>query len=86
MSWIDRQFVHWFYDQQYAEPNHNRNGWMKQYYNNENPDHRNYWMREAFLAGARAQAQHTLNLIQNPDPDTKLVDAYVKLKQELNND
>lgn len=52
MSKLDKKFVEWFYDEVYAEPNHNRNGWMRDYCHVHNPDHRNFWMREAFLAGA----------------------------------
>ena len=52
MSKLDKKFVHWFYDEVYAEPNHNRNGWMREHSDMQNPDHRNFWMREAFLAGA----------------------------------
>ena len=49
---LHRKFVKWFYDDVYAEPNHNRNGWMRDYADHSNPDHRNFWMRESFLAGA----------------------------------
>jgi hypothetical protein len=52
MSKLDKKFVEWFYDEVYAEPNHNRNGWMREYCDLQNPDHRNFWMRSAFLAGA----------------------------------
>lgn len=49
---LHKKFVKWFYDDVYAEPNHNRNGWMRDYADHSNPDHRNYWMREAYMAGA----------------------------------
>jgi hypothetical protein len=52
MSKLDKKFVVWFYDEVYAEPNYNRNGWMREHSDMQNPDHRNFWMREAYLAGA----------------------------------
>lgn len=63
MKSLDRNFVEWFYEEVYAEPNHNRNGWMYNYMDFENPDHRNFWMREAFLAGATAQTKRIQELL-----------------------
>lgn len=68
MKSLDKRFVEWFYDEVYAEPNHNRNGWMYNYFDLENPDHRNFWMRQAFLAGAEAMQQRIEELLLQQPP------------------
>lgn len=64
MSLADKQFVQWFYDEQYSEPNYNRNYWMREYFQNT-PDQRNFWMREAFLAGYRAREQNEIQELED---------------------
>lgn len=64
MNNIDTKFIEWFYHEVYAEPNHNRNGWMSQYADMTKHYCRDWWMRQAFKAGyARAQLdeQHGLD-------------------------
>lgn len=51
MSDLDKKFIEWFYHEIYAEPNHNRNGWMRDYANLSKHECRDWWMREAFKAG-----------------------------------
>ena len=48
---LDKRFIEWFYHEVYAEPNHNRNGWMKQYADMQRHDCRDWWMRQAYKAG-----------------------------------
>lgn len=47
----DDKFIEWFYHEVYAEPNHNRNGWMRDYAKLDNHQCRDWWMREAYKAG-----------------------------------
>lgn len=53
---IDKKFIDWYYVEVYAEPNHNRNGWMRQYADMSKHECREWWMRQAFKAGYK-QAQ-----------------------------
>lgn len=47
---LNKHFVEWFYNSNWVE-NYNRNGWMRDHYNNMDADQRHYWMLEAFQAG-----------------------------------
>jgi hypothetical protein len=50
---ITREFNHWFFDEQYPEQGSNR----AQVYmtgNAQNRENRDYWMRQAFVAGANS--------------------------------
>lgn len=47
---LNKHFVEWFYNQNWVD-NYNRNGWMRDHYNNLDADQRHYWMLEAFMAG-----------------------------------
>ena len=48
---MDKQFIDWFYNEVYAEPNHNRNHWIRQYADMQRQVCRDWWMRQAFKAG-----------------------------------
>ena len=48
---IDKHFIDWYYNETYAEPNHNRNGWMVKYCDLNQHSMRDWWLREAFKAG-----------------------------------
>jgi hypothetical protein len=48
---VDKKFIEWFYQEVYAEPNHNRNGWMRDHADMTNHNCRDWWMREAYKAG-----------------------------------
>jgi hypothetical protein len=53
---ITREFNHWFFDEQYPEMGSNR----AQVYmtgNPQNRENRDYWMRQAFVAGANSMLQ-----------------------------
>lgn len=47
---LNKHFVAWFYNENWVD-NYNRNGWMRDHYNNLDADQRHYWMLEAFMAG-----------------------------------
>lgn len=64
MQSLDRKFVQWFYDDTYAEPNYNRNGWMRDFSDMQQPDHRNFWMRSSFLAGAVEGRKLSIHLLK----------------------
>jgi hypothetical protein len=50
---ITRQFNHWFFDEQYPEMGSNR-AQVYGYGNPGNKSNRDYWMRQAFVAGANS--------------------------------
>ena len=54
-----RHFNRWFYDEAYPEMGSNRCQ-VYAYGNPANSDNRDYWMREAYNAGATAMAQDIL--------------------------
>jgi len=47
---LNKHFVDWFYNENWVE-RYNRNGWMRDYFDNRNADQRHYWMLESFMAG-----------------------------------
>lgn len=53
---LNQHFVAWFYNTNWVE-NYNRNGWMRDHYNNSDADQRHYWMLQAFIAGFELQQQ-----------------------------
>lgn len=59
---LQREFNHWFFDEQYPEMGSNR-AQVYMYGNPGNRENRDYWMSEAFKAGAESMWQeinHTL--------------------------
>ena len=59
---LNREFNQWFFDEQYPEMGSNR-AQVYAYGNPANKDNRDYWMRQAFEAGAKAMwsdIDHTL--------------------------
>lgn len=59
---LKREFNRWFFEEQYPEMGSNR-AQVYGYGNPGNKDNRDYWMQQAFEAGARAMWQdldHTL--------------------------
>jgi len=50
---ITREFNHWFFDEHYPEMGSNR-AQVYGYGNPQNKDNRDYWMRQAFVAGANS--------------------------------
>lgn len=51
---IDREFIKWFYEEQYPEQGSNRRQCYGMTAGTTNIDTIDYWMREAFKAGAQA--------------------------------
>jgi hypothetical protein len=51
---IDREFIKWFYEEQYPELGSNRRQVYSTTHGTQNIDVIDYWMREAFKAGALA--------------------------------
>jgi hypothetical protein len=55
---IDREFVKWFYEEHYPEQGSNRRQVYGTTANTTNINVIDYWMREAFKAGAQAAANN----------------------------
>ena len=55
---IDREFVKWFYEDAYPEQGSNRRQVYSTTQNSQNINIIDYWMREAFRAGAQAAANN----------------------------
>jgi hypothetical protein len=51
---IDREFIKWFYEEEYPEMGSNRRQCYGMTAGTTNIDTIDYWMREAFKAGAHA--------------------------------
>jgi len=51
---IDREFIKWFYEEEYPEMGSNRRQCYGMTAGTTNIDTIDYWMREAFKAGAQA--------------------------------
>jgi hypothetical protein len=51
---IDREFIKWFYEEQYPELGSNRRQCFGMTHGTQNINVIDYWMREAFRAGALA--------------------------------
>lgn len=59
---LDREFIKWFFEYPYPDPGSNR-AMVFGYGNANNKENRDYWMRQGFLAGARAMAQETTDVL-----------------------
>ena len=60
---IDREFIKWFYEEQYPEMGSNRCQVYGTTHGTTNVNVIDYWMREAFKAGAKAASDDTLNAL-----------------------
>ena len=61
---LDREFIKWFYEEQYPELGSNRCQVQAMGdFPIGNIDVRDYWMRQAYKAGARAMAQDMLDTL-----------------------
>lgn len=60
---LDREFIKWFYEEPYPEMGSNRAQSQAMGMPIAGIDVRDYWMRQAFKAGARAMAQETLDVL-----------------------
>ena len=68
---IDREFIIWFYEEQYPELGSNRCQVYNTTRGTQNIDIIDYWMREAFTAGAASQGYQIGNLQEQQDFDKK---------------
>lgn len=59
---LQREFVKWFFEEQYPELGSNR-AQVYGYSAPQTKDARDYWMREAYMAGARTMAQETTDIL-----------------------
>ena len=64
MSKLDRNFVEWFYEDEYGSNNTNRSQWMKQFCDLQSADHRDFWMRQAFDQGCRAMVEYVVKHLE----------------------
>ena len=55
---IDREFIKWFYEDEYPNQGSNRRQVYSTTQNSQNIDVIDYWMREAFRAGAQAASNN----------------------------
>lgn len=63
---LDREFIRWFYEEPYPEEGKNRSGTQEYSYGlTPNVETRDYWMRQAYKAGASAMAQDILNALMD---------------------
>ncbi len=63
---IDREFIKWFYEEQYPEMGSNRRQVYGMTHGTQNIDVIDYWMREAFKAGALAAQQSDYQAKKDP--------------------
>lgn len=59
---LDREFIRWFYEDPYPDTLSNRATVMRRT-NQLSVEQRDYWMREAYKAGARSVAGETLCIL-----------------------
>ena len=68
---IDREFIRWFYEEAYPEQGSNRRQVYSTTQNSQNINIIDYWMREAFKAGAASQGYQIGTLTEQQDFDKK---------------
>ena len=68
---IDREFVKWFYEDTYPEQGSNRRQVYATTQNSQNINIIDYWMREAFKAGAASQHYQVGDLTEQKTFDTQ---------------
>lgn len=68
---IDREFIKWFYEEQYPEQGSNRRQVYGMTANTTNINVIDYWMREAFRAGAASQGYQIGDLNEQQAFDTQ---------------
>ena len=67
----DREFIKWFYEEQYPEQGSNRRQVYGMTANTTNINVIDYWMREAFKAGAASQHYQIGDLAEQQAFDTQ---------------
>ena len=68
---IDREFIKWFYEEQYPEQGSNRRQVYGMTQGTTNINVIDYWMREAFKAGAASQHYQIGDLQEQQEFDSK---------------
>ena len=68
---IDREFIKWFYEEQYPELGSNRRQVYGMTHGTDNINVIDYWMREAFKAGAASQGYQIGDLQEQQAFDVK---------------
>ena len=68
---IDREFIKWFYEEQYPELGSNRRQCYGMTAGTTNINTIDYWMREAFKAGAASQGYQIGDLAEQQAFDAK---------------
>lgn len=68
---IDREFIKWFYEEHYPEMGSNRRQCYGMTAGTTNIDVIDYWMREAFKAGAASQGYQIGDLTEQQAFDVK---------------
>ena len=68
---IDREFIKWFYEDAYPEQGSNRRQVYSTTQNSQNINIIDYWMREAFKAGAASQGYQIATLEAQKKFDTQ---------------
>jgi hypothetical protein len=68
---LDREFIKWFYEEQYPEQGSNRRQCYGMTAGTTNIDVIDYWMREAFRAGAASQGYQVGNQTEQQTFDAK---------------
>ena len=63
---IDREFIKWFYEEQYPEQGSNRRQVYSTTQHSQNINIIDYWMRQAFKAGALAAQQSDCQAKKDP--------------------
>lgn len=87
---LDREFIRWFYEEKYPEQGSNR-AQVYLYGNPQNSQNRDYWMRQAFMAGARSMSQESTDVladwacaVEGLDPEMlEPCEVYDRARQNL---
>ena len=59
---LDREFIKWFYEEPYPAQGSNR-ARVFWFTTDKNTDERDYWMRQAYKAGAQAMGTETIGIL-----------------------
>lgn len=74
---LNREFIRWFYEDQYPTRASNRAA-VYEFSPTKNADQRDYWMRQAFKAGAEAMAHKIICGLESSTQETA---ALLELKE-----
>ena len=79
---LNKHFVEWFYNSNWVE-RYNRNGWMRDHFDNRDADARHYWMLEAFQAGYELYQREYMQEMDKmfSDMESVVVESVVELTE-----